>query len=102
MLSIMIYPQLAPIFCCRLLDIRGNQKHHCTVLQCNVACGLCSVAGGLVSQSWAIWFRSVGKRSVLSPFSYGGWEECMHLDTPVPDRPNPVIQSAIYGLLGFS
>lgn len=81
--------------------MRGDLKHHRRVFQYNVACGLCSVAGGAVSRIWAIWFSSVRKQSVLSTFCYGKWEERIHLDIPVPDWPNPVIQSAISGLLGF-
>lgn len=46
-LRVMRYPQIAPIFCCRLLDRRGDQKHLCRVLWCDVACGLYSVSGGL-------------------------------------------------------
>lgn len=80
----MRYPQLAPTSCCRPLDMRGDQKHLCRVLQCSVVSGLCSVAG-------AAWFRSVGKQSILGPFSHGVWEECVHLDTQFLTGPNPLL-----------
>jgi hypothetical protein len=59
------------------------------------------LAGGGGQCLGAVPFGSVQQESNQSSALFVKWEERIPLDTPVPDWPNPVIQSAISGLLGF-